>query len=99
MMCVRRLLGKPPRSAHGRRTADGSYFSIWLCQHGHGGVGSPSAPPETCLDCAFSWSENGHGWPLYPSPWRLASRTEARSFIYNAAGADVFRGVGFEVLR
>ncbi len=94
---LRRLLGKHPRHAHGRRS-DGTYFTVWVCAHGHTAIGDPQHCPGVCMTCAFGDAGGGSRKSPNPHPWRRATRTEAWSFIHGVAGVHAMRGTAFEVL-
>jgi hypothetical protein len=85
---LRRLLGKPPRHAHGRRS-DGTYFTIWFCAHGHGHVMDHEKHPDACIACLWTFQDH--------APWRRATKTEAWSFVHGATGVHAMRGTAFEV--
>lgn len=90
----------PPEGAHGQRNIDGSYFSVWLCQEGHGNVAAPDTPPDRdCMQCSFDrFRMNTHREPAAPTEWRLATASEARGFIFDLEGFSMDSGIGFRML-
>lgn len=69
-----------PANAHAVRYVDKSYITIWQHKCGNLGIGEPSHPPVTCLDC-------GEGVGLFKSKttkapeWCVAPAGRARTFI------------------
>jgi hypothetical protein len=82
---------RPPEGAHGRRNIDGSYFAIWKCQRGHGGVGDPDKAPQ--IGC-FNVECLGE-----PTVWARCSPKEAHDFLFKLEGFGMYNGVGFELME
>lgn len=96
---IKHAVPGPPEGAHGRRNVDGSYFSIWLCENGHGGVGSPTDTDRgRCNSCMFDQMKTGDYKAPISSVWRLATPKEAHDFLFTLEGFGMYSGVGFDLL-
>lgn len=81
-------LSGPPPGAHGQRSIDGSYFSIWIDQNGHGHVGDVGQPPPSpCFRCII---DSLAGTPVpKQGEVRRATFDEARDFVREIEGGRI----------
>lgn len=95
---IKTTITGPPEGAHGQRTIDGSYFSVWKCQHGHHIIGEVDTAPTrtTCFACVSAQLEQTHesGHP----EWTRCSMQEAHDYIFELEGFKMYSGVGFKML-
>jgi hypothetical protein len=92
------LVSGPPEGAHGQRTVDDSYFSVWRCQHGHHTIGEvDTAPTRTaCFGCVSALLQQTHEGG--PPEWTRCSMQEAHDYIFELEGFKMYSGVGFKML-
>jgi len=85
---------QPPEGAHGRRNIDGSYFTIWQCERGHGAVGEHDSPPDSFCRTCYAASM----LPPDSTIWARCTTEEARRFLFELEGFSMYDGVGFSLV-
>lgn len=86
---------RAPAGAHGQRTIDDSYFSIWFCHNGHGAAGDVDKPSEKSrLGCAMCRFDD----PDTPLSWRRATPAEAHTYLLELEGLRIYSGLGFRLM-